>query len=110
MIDPDGFLTIIGQITPQAEVVLLEQKDYVKQLFKFEARASYGIPVVGNIFIFANVGMDAFAKLGPAKLCKIKVEGTYTTDPRKNKNFSIQGSLNFSAAAGLRLRAEAVPG
>jgi hypothetical protein len=110
IIDPKGNLTVIGKITPQKEFILFPQKDYIKPLFKFEARASYGIPVVGNIFIFANVGMDLFAKLGPAKFYKIVVDGTYSTDPAVAKSFSISGSLNISAAAGARLRAEAGAG
>jgi hypothetical protein len=107
IVDHEGFLTVIGKITPQKEVELFPQKDYVKQLFKVEARAAYGIPVVGNIFVFGNVGMDAFAKLGPAKLYNIVVQGTYSTDPKKLNDFSIQASFNLSAAAGLRLRGEA---
>ena len=107
IVDPKGFVTIIGKITPQKEFTLFEQKDYVKQLFKIEARAAYGLPVVGDIFIFANIGMDVFAKLGPAKFYNIVVDGTYSTDPDKAIDFSIRGSLNISAAAGARLRAEA---
>ncbi|MBL9126320.1 MAG: hypothetical protein JNL97_01675 [Verrucomicrobiales bacterium] len=110
IVDPSGFLTVLGKITPQKEFILFEQKDYIKQLFKVEVRASYGIPVVGNIFIFANVGMDAFAKVGPAKFYNIVVDGEYSTDPKKLNSFSIRGSLNISAAAGLRLRAEAGAG
>lgn len=110
IVDPKGYVTIIGKITPQQEFELFPQKDYVKPLFKVEIRASYGIPVVGNIFIFANVGMDAFAKLGPAKFYKIIVQGTYSTDPGKCRDFSIQGTLNISAAAGARLRGEAGAG
>lgn len=107
IVDPKGFLTIIGKITPQKEFILFKQKDYERQLFKVEARASYGIPVVGNIFIFANVSLGAFATLGPAKFYNIVVEGTYSTDPKKANSFTIRGSLNISAAAGLRLRGEA---
>lgn len=110
IVNPDGFVSIVGKITPQEEFELFPQKDYNKDLFEIEARASYGIPVVGNIFIFANVGMDAFAKVGPAKLYKIVVAGAYSTDPKKSGNFSIQGILNISAAAGLRLRGEAGAG
>lgn len=110
IVDPKGNVTVIGKITPQKEFILFEQKDYVKQIFKVEVRASYGIPVVGNIFIFANIGMDAFAKIGPAKFYNIVVEGTYSTDPKVAKDFSIRGSLNISAGAGVRLRAEAGAG
>ncbi len=110
IVDPKGFLTIIGKITPQKEFELFKQKDYNKELFELEARAGYGIPVVGNIFIFANVSLSAFANLGPARFYKISVEGTYSTDPKKCNDFRIQGSLNISAAAGLRLRGEAGAG
>jgi hypothetical protein len=106
IVDPKGFVTIIGKITPQKEFELFAQRDYVKALPKLEARAAYGIPVVGNLFIFANIGLSAFAKLGPAKFYKIEVAGTYSTDPDKNKDFSIKGSLNVSAAAGVKLRGE----
>ncbi|MBI1762148.1 MAG: hypothetical protein HYR56_12015 [Acidobacteria bacterium] len=106
IVDPKGNVTVIGKITPQKEFILFEQKDYVKQLFKLEARASYGIPVVGSIGIFGNLSMDLFAKLGPAKFYNIVVEGTYSTDPTVAKDFAIRGSLNISAAAGARLRAE----
>jgi hypothetical protein len=110
IVGPKGYITVIGEITPQKEIELFPQKDYNKKLFKVEARASYGIPVVGNIFIFANVGMDAFANIGPGKLYKMSVKGTYSTDPKKKQNFTIQGSLNISAAAGMRLRGEAGAG
>ena len=110
IVDHEGYLTIIGEITPQKEYELFPQKDYIKPLFKMEARAAYGVPVVGNIFIFANVGMDAFAKLGPVKFYNISVKGNYSTDPQQATEFEIRGSLNVSAAAGLRLRAEAGAG
>ena len=111
IVDSKGFVTIIGEITPQAEFPLFDgQKEFIKPLFKLEARATYGVPLLADIFIFANVGLDAFAKLGPAKFYKIIAKGHYSTDPKKNKEFSIQGSINISAAAGLRLRAEAGAG
>jgi hypothetical protein len=106
VIEPVGHLTVIGDITPPAEVELFKQRDYVQHLFKLEARATYGIPVVGNVFVFANIGLDALAKLGPGKLHKIKLEGKYSTNPKIARAFSVQGTVTISAFAGLRLRAE----
>ena len=106
ILDHEGHLTVIGKITPQKEFELFPQKNYDKELFKVQAKASYGIPVVGNIFIFAGLGLSAFAYLGPGKFYNIVVNGTYSTDPKVSKDFSIQGSINISAAAGLKLRAE----
>jgi hypothetical protein len=106
VINPAGYLTVIGDITPPAEVELFKQRDYVQHLFKLEARASYGIPLVGNVFVFANIGMDALAKLGPGKLHKIRLEGRYSNDPAVARAFSVEGTITISAFAGLRLRAE----
>jgi hypothetical protein len=110
ILDHEGQLTVIGKITPQKEFELFPQKNYDKELFKLQAKASYGIPVVGNIFIFGALSLSAFAYLGPGKFYNIVVDGTYSTDPKVSKNFSIQGSINVSAAAGLKLRAEAGAG
>jgi hypothetical protein len=113
IVDPKGEVTIIGEIKPQKEFNLFDppQKDYNKDLVNPpEVRAKYGLPVVGNIFIFGSIELDAFAKLGPAKLYDIAVEGEYSTDPKKRQSFQIRGTLNISAAAGLRLRAEAGAG
>ena len=101
-----GQVTIIGAITPPAEVELFPQRDFVKEIFKIEVRTLYGVPLVGNVFLFANIGMDALAKLGPAKIYNIRIDGTFSTDPEVLNSFSLQGTLNISAFAGLRLRAE----
>jgi hypothetical protein len=106
IVDNEGNITVVGEIAPPAEVLLFPQEDYIYPLFKIEVRTVYGIPLVGNLFLFANAGMDALAKLGPAKIYNIRVEGTYSTDPRVFNRFSIEGTLNISAFAGLRLRAE----
>lgn len=106
VVDAKGHVTVIGKIAPPAEIELFAQKDWEKQLLKVEAKAYYGIPVVGNLNLFANVSLHAIAKLGPARIYKIEVLGTYSTDPEVQKNIQIAGSINISAYAGLRLRAE----
>lgn len=106
IVDGTGAVTVVGKIAPPKEIELFPQKDFDKELFKLEARAAYGIPVVGNVFVFANVALKALAKVGPAKIYNIEVEGTYSTNPDIAKSITIAGSLNISAYAGLRLRAE----
>ena len=106
VVDGKGNVTVIGKIAPPAEIILFKQKDWDKELIKFEAKAYYGIPLVGNLNLFANISLRALAKLGPAKLYNIEILGTYSTDPNIQKNIQISGSLNISAYAGLRLRAE----
>lgn len=107
IINSKGQATIVGEIAPPKEFILFEQKEWIKKIFKLEIRAGYGIPVVGQVGIFANIGLDAIAKVGPGKLYNLKLTGAYSTDPRVAKNLTIEGTLNISAFAGLRLRAEA---
>jgi hypothetical protein len=106
VVDGKGDVTVIGKIAPPAEIELFKQRDWDKELIKFEAKAYYGIPVVGNLNLFANISLHALAKLGPAKIYNIEILGTYSTDPEIQKNIQISGSINISAYAGLRLRAE----
>lgn len=106
IIDNEGHITVVGEIAPPAEIELFPQKDYIKNLFTVEVRTLYGVPLVGNVFLFANLGMDAMAKLGPGKIYNIQVDGTYSTDPQVFNRFSIAATLNISAFAGLRLRGE----
>lgn len=106
VVDGKGQITVIGRIAPPAEIELFAQKDWNKPLVSFEAKAYYGIPVVGNLNLFAKISLNAIAKLGPAKIYNIEVLGTYSTDPTVQKNIQIAGSINISAYAGLRLRAE----
>jgi hypothetical protein len=106
VVDPAGHVTIVGKITPKMEKPLFEQRDYIKALPKLEVRALYGVPLVGNVFLFANIGLEALAKIGPATLDRMEIVGTYSTDPKVLQNFSLTGTLNISAFAGLRVRAE----
>ena len=106
VVDGKGAVTVIGRIAPPAEIELFKQKDWDKELIKFEAKAYYGLPVIGNLNLFANISFHAIAKLGPAKIYQIEILGTYSTDPEIQKFIQISGSINISAYAGLRLRAE----
>lgn len=105
-IDNVGHVTVIGEIAPPSRVELFAQRDIVKRIFLLEIRTLYGIPLVGNVFLFANIGLDALAKFGPGVLYDIKVEGQYSTDPLIANALSLSAALNISAFAGLRLRAE----
>lgn len=106
VVDGSGNITVIGRITPPAEIELFPQRNWEKEIITLEARAYYGVPLVGNLNVFANIGLYALAMLGPAKIYDIEVLGTYSTDPAIQRNIQISASLNISAYAGLRLRAE----
>jgi hypothetical protein len=106
VVDGKGAITVIGKIAPPGEIILFKEKPWDKEIVKFEAKAYYGLPVVGNLNLFANISLHAIARLGPATLSKIEILGTYSTDPEIQKSIQISGSINISAYAGLRLRAE----
>ena len=100
VVDAKGAVTVIGKIAPPAEIPLFGPQPWDKELVKFEVKAYYGIPVVGNLNLFANISLHALATLGPAKIYKIEVLGTYSTDPEIQKNIQISGSINISALRG----------
>ncbi len=74
IVNSKGQATIVGEIAPPREFILFEQKEWIKQIFKLEIRAGYGIPVVGQVAIFASIALDALAKIGPGKLYNIKLD------------------------------------
>jgi len=106
VVDGKGDITVIGKIAPPGEIKLFDQKDWDKEIVEFEAKAYYGLPVIGNLNLFANISLHAITKLGPAKIYNIEILGTYSTDPEIQKFIQISGSINVSAYGGLRLRAE----
>ncbi|WP_433157893.1 DNA/RNA non-specific endonuclease [Kribbella sp. CA-247076] len=106
LVDADADVTIVGKITPRMTGPLFPQRDYKYPLAKIEVRAIYGLPVVGNVFVFANVGLEALAKFGPATLTNLEMTGTWSTKPSVLQSFGLTGTLNISAFAGLRLIAE----
>lgn len=107
VVDSQGHVTVTGKIAPPAKVEFKQtQLDFEKQIFKFEVRASYGLPYVGDVFLFAGVGLFAIAKISPLTISKIEIVGTYSTDPAIFNSFSLSANINISALAGLKLRAE----
>ncbi|MEU2393275.1 hypothetical protein [Streptomyces sp. NPDC007369] len=106
VVDHRGDVTVVGKIVPRMDKPLFEQKDHVKQLARFEVRTLYGIPLVGNVFLFAGIGLEAVARIGPATLDRMELTGTWSTKPEVLKDFGLTGTLNVPAFAGLRLRAE----
>jgi len=106
-IDNEGHVTIVGEIVVPNEIELMEQKGKKTDLFNVEIRAGYGIPLVGQVFLFASVGMFVNAGFGPLVLKNVGFTGTYSTDPNVLQQFSITGTLGINAFAIIGLEAEA---
>jgi hypothetical protein len=106
VVSPEWYVTVVGTITPRMNKPLFPQKDFAMVLFAPpELRASYGLPVIGNVFLFANIVLTAEARLGPATLKDMSMTGTWSTDPKVLQSFGLTGTLNISGFAGLRLKA-----
>ena len=106
-IDNEGHVTIVGEIIVPDEIELMEQRGKKVDIFQVEIRAGYGIPLVGQVFLFASIGMFANAGFGPLVLKNVGFTGTYSTDPNVLQEFSITGTLGINAFAVLGLEAEA---
>lgn len=107
IVDGKGHVTVVGKITPPAKVEFPQTKlDYERKLVGLNIRAGYGLPYVGDVYLFAGVSLFAIARISPLTLSKIEIVGTDSTDPVIFKSFSLSANLNISALAGLRLRAE----
>ena len=82
-IDNLGHVTVVGEIEVDDEIELMEERGKKVDIFKYEIRAGYGIPLVGQVFLFASIGMFMNAGFGPLSLRNAKLEGTYSTDTTK---------------------------
>jgi hypothetical protein len=111
VVEPTGDVTIVGKLTPRMNKPLVEQQPEKSiTLFTFSPRATYGIPVVGDIFVEASISLSAFARFGPVTLDNMSMGGLWSTNPERLKNFLLTGTLSASAVAGLRLTAEGKAG
>jgi hypothetical protein len=106
VVDHLGDVTIVSKITPRMDKPLFGQKDFIKRMPELKIQAAYGVPVIGNVFIFASVGLEAVAKLGPATLDRMEMTGNWSTKPEVLQRFGLTGTLNVSAYAGLGLIAK----
>jgi hypothetical protein len=107
VVNSKGQATVVGRIAPPKEFLLFPKKEWKKNIFDFKVKAGYGIPVVGQVGVFAGISLDAVAEVGPGLLKDIQLDGAYSTDPEGPKQLSIQGTINISAFAGIELAARA---
>ena len=104
IVDAKGHVTIVGKITAKMRGPLVaQQPEKSIKSPTLALHAEYGIPVLADIFIEAGISLEAYAVFGPVTLDQIELTGTWSTNPETRKNFGLTGTLNASAAAGLRL-------
>jgi hypothetical protein len=109
IVDPKGFVTLVGEIRPQKEITLFETHPKKPIGPKIEVKAEWGLPVVANVYIGASGQLFVFADV-KCVFQNMVAKGDYSTDPEAMKAFSLEGTLNLSAAAGIMLRLELYAG
>lgn len=110
IVSPEGYITVVGKIAPPKSFTLMDEKVWNKRLFGVDVTARYGLPYVADIHVGISAELGATARIGPAILTDIVVEGMYSTDPLVANAFSISGAFRLSAYAGLTLRFEGKAG
>ncbi len=102
ILDGEGYITVIGKLSPETEIPLFDtikpDKEYDKPLLDY--RIQYGIPLLASIGIGIKMGVFANWMVNPATLRNLYVEGVYSTNPKlENNRYTIGGNLNVSAMA-----------
>lgn len=112
ILDPFGHITIVGKIAPPKQIELMKEigKNIAIPPFPLEITARYGLPYVADVHVGVGFELGAVARIGPAVLTDIVVQGTYSTDPKILQDFSISGAFRISAYAGLNLSIYGVAG
>lgn len=106
-IDSKGQITIVGKITVPQEVELMKEQGVKKTLFEVDIKAGYGVPFVGQAYLFAGVELFINSGFGPLVLRGVEFDGKYSTDPSILQSFAITGELAINAFAILGLVAKA---
>ncbi|MCA9677676.1 MAG: hypothetical protein KC464_21820, partial [Myxococcales bacterium] len=110
VVGPTGYITVIGKIAPPKSIELIKEKPYNTRLFGTDIKARYGVPYVADIHVGIGIELGATARIGPAVLTDMAIEGVYSTDPAVLNSFTITGAFRMSAYAGLTLRFEGKAG
>ncbi|MEO1418162.1 MAG: DUF4157 domain-containing protein, partial [Bacteroidota bacterium] len=105
IVDNKGHVTVQGEITPPATLVLFQGKPFGPHtFFKINPKFRWGIPYIADVHVGLSVHVYAEAGIGPALLKDIKVSGTYSTDPAIFNDFRLEGTLSMQAFAELSLK------
>ncbi|MEM7660106.1 MAG: DUF4157 domain-containing protein, partial [Bacteroidota bacterium] len=105
-ISHEAHITMVGEIVMPDQVELMEKRGVKKTLFDVKIKAGYGVPLVGQVYLFTGIELFINAGFGPLVLKDVGMSGTYSTDPAVRQNFTITGTLNINAFAILGLKAK----
>jgi hypothetical protein len=110
VLDPDGYVTAIGRLTPSKKIEIFGRQsigeDKKVHLFGSPWSHSYEFIApfpIGPVWATVDIDFTAHASIGPGTLENIVVDGNFTTRPGVAAEFSISADLVVPGTAGLDL-------
>jgi hypothetical protein len=104
IVDPDGYVTTLGRIEPDAQIEVFKRQSREKTIYD---DSGWGVTVVDIVPVpyWWGITLKAHAFVGPAMLGDIVIEGVFSTHPGVTRHFSIAGTLIIPGEVGADLDA-----
>lgn len=108
VLDPDGYVTAIGSLTPSKEIGLFGKKQIgPKNLVPpWEDSEFFPETPIGPVYVRASISLTAQASVGPGTLQNIVIDGNFTTRPGVAAEFSIAADVVVPGSAEIDLNIE----
>lgn len=107
VLDPDGYVTALGQLRPTKVLTLFPLKASKPRNLITPEKHSVIVPVFEiPVELAATLTLKAHSSVGSATLSNIAVDGLFTTRPHQPSEFRISGIFAFPASAQVDLVAK----
>ncbi|WP_407279214.1 DUF4157 domain-containing protein [Aromatoleum evansii] len=102
-LDPNGEITVSGEIALPSSLEIFSKLEYDKRLFGMSTQ----IPIIPGVVAEVGGNLSANASIGPGALDQLRVGIEYNPSHEENTHVTGDAHLNVPAEAGLRLGARA---
>ncbi|MCV2218481.1 eCIS core domain-containing protein [Thauera sp. Sel9] len=102
-LDPNGEVTVSGEIALPGQLEIFSRLEYDKRLFGLSTQ----IPIIPGVVAEVGGNLSANASIGPGAFDRLRVGIEYNPAHEENTHVTGDAHLNVPAQAGLRLGARA---
>lgn len=102
-LDPNGEITVSGEIALPSSLEIFSKLEYDKRLFGMATQ----IPIIPGVVAEVGGNLSANASIGPGALDQLRIGIEYNPSHEENTHVTGDAHLNVPAEAGLRLAARA---
>ncbi|MBP0622471.1 eCIS core domain-containing protein [Cupriavidus consociatus] len=102
-LDPNGEITVSGEIALPNQLEIFSRLEYDKRLFGLSTQ----IPIIPGIVAEVGGNLSANASIGPGAIDQLRIGIEYNPSHEENTHVTGDAHLNVPAQAGLRLGARA---